>query len=84
MCEVSVVNKELEYRLSMKIHSDEDSCCRIYCLFKVTESPAVLSGPVRCTSPPPGLDLAMVTQKTAASPICQTNSKWSLWPHTND
>ncbi|XP_044055953.1 spermatogenesis-associated protein 1 isoform X2 [Siniperca chuatsi] len=39
----------------------------------VTESPAVLSRPVWCTSPPPGLDLAMVTQKIAASPIFQTN-----------
>ncbi|XP_070688306.1 spermatogenesis-associated protein 1 [Pempheris klunzingeri] len=39
----------------------------------VTESTAELSRPVRCTSPPPGLDLAMVTQKMAASPIVQIN-----------
>ncbi|XP_022617120.1 spermatogenesis-associated protein 1 [Seriola dumerili] len=38
----------------------------------VTESPAVLSRPVRCTSPPQGLDLALVTHKTAASPVFQT------------
>ncbi|XP_045904890.1 spermatogenesis-associated protein 1 [Micropterus dolomieu] len=39
----------------------------------VTESPAELSRPVRCTSPPPGLDLATVTQKTAASLVFHTN-----------
>ncbi|XP_023255804.1 spermatogenesis-associated protein 1 [Seriola lalandi dorsalis] len=38
----------------------------------VTESPAVLSWPVRCTSPPQGLNLALVTHKTAASPVFQT------------
>nr|XP_057928906.1 spermatogenesis-associated protein 1 isoform X2 [Doryrhamphus excisus] len=32
-----------------------------------TESPMVLSRPVRCTSPPPGLDLTMTTQKAATS-----------------
>ncbi|XP_035509521.1 spermatogenesis-associated protein 1 [Morone saxatilis] len=40
---------------------------------RVTESPTMLSRPVRCSSPPPGLHLARVTQKTAASPIFQTN-----------
>ncbi|XP_054646362.1 spermatogenesis-associated protein 1 isoform X2 [Dunckerocampus dactyliophorus] len=30
------------------------------------ESPIVLSRPVRCTSPPPGLDLTMTTQKASA------------------
>ncbi|XP_067452948.1 spermatogenesis-associated protein 1 isoform X1 [Thunnus thynnus] len=40
---------------------------------EVTESLAVLSRPVRCTSPPPGLDLASAAQKSAASPIFQTN-----------
>ncbi|XP_040897104.1 spermatogenesis-associated protein 1 [Toxotes jaculatrix] len=38
-----------------------------------TESPAVLSRPVRCTSPPPSLDLALVTHKTATSPVFQAN-----------
>ncbi|KAG7217478.1 hypothetical protein INR49_021403 [Caranx melampygus] len=38
----------------------------------VTESAAVLSRPVRCTSPPPGPDLALVAHKTAASPGFQT------------
>ncbi|KAK2907932.1 spermatogenesis-associated protein 1 [Channa argus] len=33
----------------------------------VAESVALLSRPVRCTSPPPGLDLASETQKTSAS-----------------
>ncbi|XP_050933202.1 spermatogenesis-associated protein 1 [Lates calcarifer] len=41
--------------------------------FKVTESPAVLSRPVRCTSPPPGLGLASVTHKTVDSPVFQAN-----------
>ncbi|XP_071344043.1 spermatogenesis-associated protein 1 [Trachinotus anak] len=36
----------------------------------VSESPAALSVP--CTSPPSGLDLALVTHKTAASPVFQT------------
>uniref|UniRef100_A0A4W6E3M9 Spermatogenesis-associated protein 1 C-terminal domain-containing protein n=1 Tax=Lates calcarifer TaxID=8187 RepID=A0A4W6E3M9_LATCA len=39
----------------------------------VTESPAVLSRPVRCTSPPPGLGLASVTHKTVDSPVFQAN-----------
>ncbi|XP_026178984.1 spermatogenesis-associated protein 1 isoform X2 [Mastacembelus armatus] len=39
----------------------------------VTETPAVLSRPVRCTSPPPGLVLAPATHKTTASPGFQTN-----------
>ncbi|KAM9848897.1 spermatogenesis-associated protein 1 [Aulostomus maculatus] len=38
-----------------------------------TESPAVLSRPVRCTSPPPGLDLDTATCKSAESPDFQTN-----------
>ncbi|CAJ1060695.1 spermatogenesis-associated protein 1 isoform X1 [Xyrichtys novacula] len=41
---------------------------------EVTESPAVLSWPVRCTSPPPDLVLAKVTQKkSSTSPIFPTN-----------
>uniref|UniRef100_A0A3Q3GP25 Spermatosis associated 1 n=1 Tax=Labrus bergylta TaxID=56723 RepID=A0A3Q3GP25_9LABR len=51
---------------------------------KVTESPAVLSRPVRCTSPPPGLNLAMVSQKKSASPVFHTNRKQSLWGHTQN
>nr|XP_046247611.1 spermatogenesis-associated protein 1 isoform X2 [Scatophagus argus] len=39
----------------------------------VTESPAVLSLPVRCTSPPPGRHLATATQKAAVSPVFQIN-----------
>ncbi|XP_060889627.1 spermatogenesis-associated protein 1 [Labrus mixtus] len=39
----------------------------------VTDSPAVLSRPVRYTSPPPGLNLAMVSQKKSASPVFHTN-----------
>ncbi|XP_053178951.1 spermatogenesis-associated protein 1 [Scomber japonicus] len=38
-----------------------------------TESLAVLSRPVRCTSPPPGLDLASAARKSGSSPIFQTN-----------
>ncbi|XP_034566796.1 spermatogenesis-associated protein 1 isoform X2 [Notolabrus celidotus] len=39
----------------------------------VTESPAVLSRPVRCTSPPPDLNMAKVTQKKSTSLIYPTN-----------
>lgn len=44
-------------------------------VLKVTGSPAVLARLVRCTSPPPGPDLVSESQKTAASPDVQTNSK---------
>ncbi|KAF0042080.1 hypothetical protein F2P81_005612 [Scophthalmus maximus] len=39
----------------------------------VMESPAVSSRHVRCTSPPPGQDLALVAHKTAAPRVFQTN-----------
>ncbi|XP_077389478.1 spermatogenesis-associated protein 1 isoform X2 [Festucalex cinctus] len=39
----------------------------------VTESPVVLSRPVRCTSPPPGLDLTMTTHKSIVSTVIPTN-----------
>ncbi|KAM8744584.1 spermatogenesis-associated protein 1 isoform 2-T2 [Acanthopagrus schlegelii] len=39
----------------------------------VAESPAVLSRPVRCTSPPPGARLATATKKTSSSSVFQTN-----------
>ncbi|KAM7012625.1 spermatogenesis-associated protein 1 [Tautogolabrus adspersus] len=39
----------------------------------LTESPAVLSRPVRCTSPPPGLNLAIGSQKKSASPVFHRN-----------
>lgn len=48
-------------------------------VFKGQESLAVLSRPVRCTSPPPGLDLASAARKSGSSPIFQTNSKLSLY-----
>ena len=44
--------------------------------FKVTEGAAVLSRPVGLTSP--GLDLAVITRKTAATCVLHTNSKLSL------
>ncbi|KAM4547880.1 spermatogenesis-associated protein 1 [Odontesthes bonariensis] len=41
---------------------------------EVAESPAVLSQPVRCTSPPPDRDSARVTNKKATAPAgCHTN-----------
>ncbi|XP_061681731.1 spermatogenesis-associated protein 1 [Syngnathoides biaculeatus] len=39
----------------------------------VTESPVVLSRPIRCTSPPPGLDLTMTTHKPVVSTVIPTN-----------
>ncbi|XP_019735814.1 spermatogenesis-associated protein 1 [Hippocampus comes] len=39
----------------------------------VTESPVVLSRPIRCTSPPPGLDLTMTTHKPVVSAFIPTN-----------
>ncbi|XP_077439872.1 spermatogenesis-associated protein 1 isoform X2 [Vanacampus margaritifer] len=39
----------------------------------VTESPVVLSRPIRCTSPPPGLDLTMTTHKPIVSTVIPTN-----------
>ncbi|XP_072245540.1 spermatogenesis-associated protein 1 [Leuresthes tenuis] len=40
---------------------------------EVTESPAVLSQPVCCSSPPPDVDSARVTNKKAAPAGCHTN-----------
>ncbi|XP_057697571.1 spermatogenesis-associated protein 1 [Corythoichthys intestinalis] len=39
----------------------------------VIESPVVLSRPIRCTSPPPGLDLTMTTHKPVVSTVVPTN-----------
>ncbi|KAM9797412.1 spermatogenesis-associated protein 1 isoform 1-T1 [Syngnathus typhle] len=39
----------------------------------VAESPVVLSRPIRCTSPPPGLDLTMTTQKPIISAVIPSN-----------
>lgn len=61
--------------IQMKTHVVFIAC------FQVTETPVVLSRSIRCTSPPPGRHL--VAQKTSASPVFHTNSKLSLWPHTN-
>ncbi|XP_034438330.1 spermatogenesis-associated protein 1 isoform X3 [Hippoglossus hippoglossus] len=38
-----------------------------------TGSPAVSSWPVHCSSPPPGLHMALLTHKPAAPPVFQTN-----------
>ncbi|XP_077573430.1 spermatogenesis-associated protein 1 [Stigmatopora nigra] len=39
----------------------------------VMESPVALSPPIRCTSPPPGLDLTMTTHKATVSTLIPTN-----------
>ncbi|XP_061636788.1 spermatogenesis-associated protein 1 [Phyllopteryx taeniolatus] len=39
----------------------------------VTESPVVLSRPIRCTSPPPGLDLTMTTHKPVVATVIPNN-----------
>ncbi|XP_062252050.1 spermatogenesis-associated protein 1 [Platichthys flesus] len=40
---------------------------------RATESPAVSSWPIRRSSPPPGLHMALLTHKPAALPVFQTN-----------